>query len=240
MITATTKTTLREALLRDIRTAVVGVDPDAEVVLFGSRARGDAREDSDWDLLMLPSREIDLKLRDAFNTAIYDVELAYFEALSMVFFPLSRWRAGHTPAPLYDNIRREGIWLMTKEERDLFVRHKLEKAEEALDEVSVLYDMQHYGTAASRLYYAAFYGASALLASHGHVTKTHSGIKTQLSKVFVSTEILTKAQGRLFRKLFDLRQLGDYGEVLDVSQEQLDEVRDAGVALVRQLIRLTP
>ena len=28
-------------------------DPDAEVFLFGSRARGDNRKDSDWDILIL-------------------------------------------------------------------------------------------------------------------------------------------------------------------------------------------
>jgi len=27
------------------------VDPDAEVILFGSRAKGEEREDSDWDIL---------------------------------------------------------------------------------------------------------------------------------------------------------------------------------------------
>lgn len=38
---------------RRIKAAVHAVEPGAEVLLFGSRARGDAREDSDWDVLVL-------------------------------------------------------------------------------------------------------------------------------------------------------------------------------------------
>ena len=36
-----------------IRTEIKRIDPKAKVVLFGSRARGDAKKDSDWDLLIL-------------------------------------------------------------------------------------------------------------------------------------------------------------------------------------------
>jgi len=41
------------------------VDDKAEVILYGSRARGDEREDSDWDLLVLTDESLDLaKTRD--------------------------------------------------------------------------------------------------------------------------------------------------------------------------------
>lgn len=49
---------------------------------------------------------------------------------------------------------------MNAEERKLFIGHRIEKAEEALEEVRILYGVKHYSTAASRLYYAAFYAAS--------------------------------------------------------------------------------
>lgn len=40
--------------MRDwIKQNVREVDPTAEVWLYGSRARGEAREDSDWDVLVL-------------------------------------------------------------------------------------------------------------------------------------------------------------------------------------------
>ncbi len=41
----------REKLLDQIKQAIHTVEPDAEIILYGSHARGDAYSDSDWDLL---------------------------------------------------------------------------------------------------------------------------------------------------------------------------------------------
>jgi predicted nucleotidyltransferase len=40
-------------ILDNISKAIRRKDPYAEVFLFGSRARGDNRPDSDWDILIL-------------------------------------------------------------------------------------------------------------------------------------------------------------------------------------------
>ena len=44
-------------ILQKIKTSVKEVDPQSEVVLFGSRARGEQRSDSDWDILILINME---------------------------------------------------------------------------------------------------------------------------------------------------------------------------------------
>ncbi|MBR1414518.1 MAG: nucleotidyltransferase domain-containing protein [Prevotella sp.] len=41
-----------------IRTTVREIEPDAEIILYGSRARGDARPDSDWDVIVLHNKDI--------------------------------------------------------------------------------------------------------------------------------------------------------------------------------------
>lgn len=43
------------------------VDPEAEVVLFGSRARGDFHDESDWDdLILVDKEETDFVLKERF------------------------------------------------------------------------------------------------------------------------------------------------------------------------------
>ena len=45
--------------LQAVKQSVQEIDPQAEVWLFGSRARGDARPDSDWDFLVLTEKPVD-------------------------------------------------------------------------------------------------------------------------------------------------------------------------------------
>ena len=57
----TIATNSKDAILKSIKEAVLQVEQEAKVILFGSRARGDAREESDWDVLIIAPNEVDLK-----------------------------------------------------------------------------------------------------------------------------------------------------------------------------------
>lgn len=60
----------RQDILKEIKQSVISIDENAEVILFGSRARGDHHDESDWDVLVLidkeqSDREYKRKIRDA-------------------------------------------------------------------------------------------------------------------------------------------------------------------------------
>jgi predicted nucleotidyltransferase len=87
-------------------------DPDAEIILYGSRARGDNRNDSDWDILILidkakESRTIEKKYRDA----MFELELEIEQPISTLIFSKSDWNSKYTVTPFYENILREGVQL---------------------------------------------------------------------------------------------------------------------------------
>ena len=79
-------------------------DPLAEAYLFGSRARGDSKPNSDWDILILVN---DTKFRDD----LYDIELDSGQVISTFIYPKDYWQNTLIYSPLYDNVKKEGIRL---------------------------------------------------------------------------------------------------------------------------------
>ena len=87
-------------------------DPRAEAYLFGSRARGDFRVDSDWDILILIDENIVTnEIEDKFRDDLYDIEIESGQVISTFIYPKDYWRSTLIYSPLYKNVSREGIQL---------------------------------------------------------------------------------------------------------------------------------
>ena len=43
----------KDDMIKAMRNVLNGIEPNVHAILFGSRARGDAKEGSDWDVLVL-------------------------------------------------------------------------------------------------------------------------------------------------------------------------------------------
>ena len=101
---------------RDIRAiqAAVGMlmelFPVEKVILYGSKARGDANEDSDIDLLLVTSRPIHWRERKAIIDALFDIEMAHDAIISILIVTMKEWSEGiFTAFPIYQEIIRDGV-----------------------------------------------------------------------------------------------------------------------------------
>ena len=87
-------------------------DSLAEAYLFGSRARGDSKPNSDWDILILVNdTKVTNEIEDKFRDDLYDIELDSGQVISTFIYPKDYWQNTLIYSPLYDNVKKEGIRL---------------------------------------------------------------------------------------------------------------------------------
>ena len=67
---------MQDFIAQQVKATVRQIDPQAEVILFGSRARGDARKDSDWDFLVLTTLKESADTDRLFWNALLEVRIA--------------------------------------------------------------------------------------------------------------------------------------------------------------------
>ncbi len=80
-----------------------------EVILFGSKARGDHDEHSDIDLLVVASRLLHWKEEKAIVGALFDIGMKYDVIFSPLFTFSNEWENGiFTKFPVYQEISRDG------------------------------------------------------------------------------------------------------------------------------------
>lgn len=84
--------------------------PVAQVILFGSRARGEGGSESDLDLLVLTTRPLDWRERGQIVDALFDVELSHDVVLSPLIVPDIEWRRGaYAVLPIHAEVGRDGV-----------------------------------------------------------------------------------------------------------------------------------
>lgn len=101
-----------KSIIDRISTAIRLKDPNAEAYLFGSRARGDNKPDSDWDILILvDSPKITNEIEDTFRGELYDLELELGQVISTFIYTKDFWKNDLRFSPLYKNVNSEGLRL---------------------------------------------------------------------------------------------------------------------------------
>lgn len=95
-----------------VKKQIVLTDATASVILFGSRARGDAENESDWDFLILTQQKDTDLLSDKLRKKILrEVELKFNVAISLMVKNVALWQSDYTVTNIYESINEEGILL---------------------------------------------------------------------------------------------------------------------------------
>ncbi|NPA67759.1 MAG: nucleotidyltransferase domain-containing protein [Chlorobi bacterium] len=102
----------KKEILHLIKKKISEKDKNAEVILFGSQARNEETENSDWDvLILLNSSNISRETEKLFRELMFEIELETEKPISTFVFSKQEWHDKHLHTPLYDNIKKEGILL---------------------------------------------------------------------------------------------------------------------------------
>ena len=115
----------------------------------------------------------------------------------------------------------------------------LERAGQSIRAARELVAGGYYDFAASRAYYAAFYAATAALLGEGVDLSKHSGVIASVHQRFVKTGKLSKEHGKELNWLFELRNVGDYGGSVRVSQQNAEraiEIAERFLQAIRSLV----
>ena len=102
---------INDAVLNLIRTTVRTTEPDAQIILYGSRARGDARENSDWDVIVLLNKPaMTHSARNEIACDIWEKGLDIGKEINTFVYTIDQWNSA--PLSLFKyNVMNEGIRL---------------------------------------------------------------------------------------------------------------------------------
>ncbi|MEN8157324.1 MAG: nucleotidyltransferase domain-containing protein [Bacteroidota bacterium] len=98
----------RDYLLTTVKSKITEIDPDARIILFGSRARGDFYEDSDWDFLILTKLSVNQDLKNRISDSLFETELETENVLTGLVHNMDSW-SSYSNTPVFKNISRDGI-----------------------------------------------------------------------------------------------------------------------------------
>jgi uncharacterized protein (UPF0332 family)/predicted nucleotidyltransferase len=237
--------------------------PVTDIVLYGSKARGDSDPESDIDLLVLTSRPLGREEQSGIWSHLREIGMRFDVLLSPLTVDARSWREGvHSVLPIHTEVEREGVWYVdyageappdrtpplsdgvpsSATSREALVKQVVDewmaRAEEALVSGRSELNAGRYSFAINRAYYAAFYAVSAVLLSEGRHFVKHAGVQTALHRDLVHTGLLAAEHGKAYDELFKLRLIADYTVTGIDADQAIRSLRQAEalVAEMRQLL----
>jgi predicted nucleotidyltransferase len=99
-------------LLKKVERQIHSIVPNADVILYGSRVRGEAGKFSDWDFLILTDQLVDRNLTIKLRDSLYEIELETDEILSSIIRTRQDWHSPrYSVLPFKRIVEKEGVVL---------------------------------------------------------------------------------------------------------------------------------
>jgi len=96
-------------ILKEIKRIVLELYPSAKIYLYGSRAKGSASKESDWDLLILLNKnKITADIERSITYPLYDLEFETGELISPMVYAENEWNTKYRITSFYQNVMKEG------------------------------------------------------------------------------------------------------------------------------------
>ncbi|MDE7376721.1 MAG: HEPN domain-containing protein [Muribaculaceae bacterium] len=123
-------------------------------------------------------------------------------------------------------------------EKEAILEYRIERAYQALKEAKDNASLGNWNLSVNRLYYAVFYMALAVNLNNGDSARTHNGVYSLFCKRYVAADVLSREDGVLYRRLFSMRQSGDYDDMFDWVQEDVMPLIPKTESLINSMRKL--
>ena len=101
-----------EILIDSIKKSIFEIEPEAEIILYGSRARGDSTSESDWDFLILLEGAVDDNRTDKIRRRLYEIEWETGEILTSIIRNRRQWNSlPYAATPFHKNVEMDRVVL---------------------------------------------------------------------------------------------------------------------------------
>ncbi len=217
-----------------------------DIILFGSKVRGDAHPGSDIDLLVIVDRktpEVDDVISEITADTLLEQRID-ISALDFTTDQIAELTAIGTP--FIRNVADEGIVLkggpivVGKGDPAKVAQGFIESAHERLRAAKLMRRESLFGQAMSLVYYAFLDAADAALAARSIRTKSHAGTIDLFSLHFIKPGLVDAKYSGWFKQARKFRLEADYERKRDFTPDQVNEAIDQATEFVGVIENLLP